>query len=674
MELETGGKIKEQYRIIFLRQINKELNEIKIIYKFKIDVDEITTIKDLKYYIINKYKDQKFCPCILSISIPFEDCFFYSELNDTPEKILKDCFPDKDIYIIIDFERKCDCGFNDLENLSKIEIFEKYNKEIIKLKHQIELLKSEKEELIKNNEELNRDILINFDKNLKMNKKGKNNITNTGDDEDSEDNEDSEDSDNNNTIKFIDNKLYLNSKFENFYDVIIDIQSIKDINIGWEIKMNKNGEKRFNEYKYKEALIIGIIGNSNRGKSFLLSKISKIELPTGTSIRTEGLSIKYPELDIYKNRNIILLDSAGLETPLLLEKENLKNKEDNEIVELLREKARDKLMTELFLQNFIVYNSNILISVVGILTYSEQKLLNRIREECKKTNKTLFIIHNLMTFTHIKQVQQYIKNYLLKDATFDLEERTIISSKKIEKNEKRVPYYYEKNNKIKIFHLIFANEGSEAGNYYNDFALNFFENSYQSVTHINSFDVIQRLKERFKELSKDLIEKNENNLWIEEKDFLNNAKILKEKRIRLKSPRDIVLKRCYIDELGFSNLRNNGFNPNYNYYEKDNKLIIRVEVPGNVDYLSSDIRYSENFTIIQIKGKKKKDKEPEDFEDNIFNIREFGEFIINIPIIKTIRNRKCNIYDKKGVFIIEYELEDKNNYKIFEFNGDDNEI
>ena len=89
--------------------------------------------------------------------------------------------------------------------------------------------------------------------------------------------------------------------FEDFYDIIIDIQSVKDINKGWQIKMNERGKKNYQLYKNKEILKIGVIGNSNKGKSFLLSKISKIKLPSGTSIRTEGLSIKYPELDGYKN-------------------------------------------------------------------------------------------------------------------------------------------------------------------------------------------------------------------------------------------------------------------------------------------------------------------------------------------------------------------------------------
>ena len=103
-----------------------------------------------------------------------------------------------------------------------------------------------------------------------------------------------------------------------FYDIIIDIKSVKDIIKGIEIKMSKRAKENYKDFISKELIKIGIIGNANKGKSFFLSRLSKINLPSSTSIRTEGLSIKYPELnDIFKNRNIALLDSAGQETPVL---------------------------------------------------------------------------------------------------------------------------------------------------------------------------------------------------------------------------------------------------------------------------------------------------------------------------------------------------------------------
>ena len=276
-----------------------------------------------------------------------------------------------------------------------------------------------------------------------------------------------------------------------FYDVIISINSIRDISKGWKIKLSE----RFKRYKVdlvnQKVIKIGVIGNSNKGKSFILSKLSKIPLPSGTSIKTEGLSIKYPDLSEYKNRRIILLDSAGMETPVLnpnndspiLKTNSIKNqpnddrkKELNSKIRYFQKKSREKQITELFLQNYIIHNSDILIVVVGILTYSEQKLLNRIKNELKRAkahNTSLYVIHNLMTYTTIAQVENYINEILLKSATFDLEEQKKINTKREIQNLK---FYYEINSDPKIFHLIFANEYSDAGKNYNQFTLSLMKN------------------------------------------------------------------------------------------------------------------------------------------------------------------------------------------------------
>ena len=446
--------------------------------------------------------------------------------------------------------------------------------------------------------------------------------------------------DNNIIVKKI--NVFDKKDFINFYDVIIDIKSIKDITKGWEIKMKEDTIQKYEEYKNQKIIKIGVIGNSNKGKSFLLSKMSKITLPSGTSIRTEGLSIKYPDLKLFKDRRIVLLDSAGLETPVLKKEneqkeeieENNENNEANqnnekEKMDILKdtpeqennqgenletnnlnkkdkkddffqEKSREKLITELFLQKYIIKYSDILIIVVGILTYSEQKLLNRIKLEIKraKLNKTLFIIHNLITYTSIDQVEEYIQDFLLKSATFNLEEGHYISTK-LGNNPGK--YYYEKNTNPKIFHLLFANEGSEAGKKYNIFTLDFLENNYQNVTDITTFDAIETVKESFNEISQEIFEKVEQ---VSEKVEFDNSN---QKLIKLKSPKIIKLKKCLIDELGFSNLRANAFQPLYNCFRKDDKFIIRCEIPGNSD-INSSIERSGEISVIKLSGEKKKIK------------------------------------------------------------------
>jgi HSP20 family molecular chaperone IbpA len=133
--------------------------------------------------------------------------------------------------------------------------------------------------------------------------------------------------------------------------------------------------------------------------------------------------------------------------------------------------------------------------------------------------------------------------------------------------------------------------------------------------------------------------------------------------MKKKKKKEITLKKCLIDELGFSNLKGNGFEPTYNFYKHktENKIIIRVEAPGN-SQIKYKIEYRGEKTIIQLTGVKNKDKEPEKLEDNDFNTREFGQFSIDIPL-KTedykILNEEPKMKFISGLFIIEFKLEEK---------------
>ena len=451
-----------------------------------------------------------------------------------------------------------------------------------------------------------------------------------------------------------------------FYDVIVNIQSIKDIAKGWNIKFSqriKNYEEFINIKENEKVLKIGIIGNSNKGKSFILSKLSHITLPFGTNIKTEGLSIKYPDLKNFKNRKIVLLDSVGLETPVINISKNEKGKKDNNINidkeeeengDYFIEKSREKLLTELFLQNYIIHNSDILIAVVGLLTYSEQKLLNKIKYEIKnaKLNKTLYIIHNLMTYTTIEQVETYIKDILLKSATFELEKHIQIDTKTESKNGE---CFYEKYSNPPVFHLIFANEYSKAGKYYNKYTLSFLENSFEKITDLKGFDILSTIKERFKAISEDIIEN-----FNDEIEFNDSNKNL----IKLKKPKEITLKKLFINKLEFPNIKTRKFEPNYSYYfNKANKqLIVNVEAPGSCKLVTS-IQFNGEYIIIKISGNKYSDD-----KTSIINERKFGPFSLEIPLklkefIKNekellIKNEKPKIEKKDGIFVIIYQLEE----------------
>ena len=135
--------------------------------------------------------------------------------------------------------------------------------------------------------------------------------------------------------------------------------------------------------------------------------------------------------------------------------------------------------------------------------------------------------------------------------------------------------------------------------------------------------------------------------------------------IKLKNEKEIILKKFLFDEIKFNFSEKNDFVPKYNVYTKDNKIIIKVEVPGNCD-IKDEVIQCDEYNIIKIKGEKKGDKEPEKLDDNIYNKREFGKFDFEIPLLKkefNIDYQKREITQEKGIIIIECKL---NNQKKIE--------
>ena len=224
--------------------------------------------------------------------------------------------------------------------------------------------------------------------------------------------------------------------------------------------------------------------------------------------------------------------------------------------------------------------------------------------------------------------------------------------------EKKVQKYQ---NEQDIFHRIYANanEDSEAGKYYNKFTLGFIKKFCMNIKDLGNFDVIQIIKERFIEKYEEIFEKNE-------KITMNSFENSNSKIIKLKNEKEIILKQCFIDELGFSNLKSNVFEPKYNIFKENNKIIVRVEIPGH-STIQSDIVDGEHYNYIKLTGKKLKDSKPEKMEDNIHNFRDFEDFSLEIPISKDHHlSRDYPSYQKvDGLHIIEYKLNEKQVFYLF---------
>ena len=131
------------------------------------------------------------------------------------------------------------------------------------------------------------------------------------------------------------------------YDIVLDITSFKDlVNGGWKVKYKDRARDNYLQKKEENQIIVGVIGNGNKGKSFFLEKLSGYQIPKGFNIKTEGLSIRY---GAQKNHIIAILDSAGQEAPLLKMDKYYKNddnitpnSEESQQIDAIKQKKKKK--------------------------------------------------------------------------------------------------------------------------------------------------------------------------------------------------------------------------------------------------------------------------------------------------------------------------------------------
>jgi len=481
---------------------------------------------------------------------------------------------------------------------------------------------------------------------------------------------------------------------------------------GWQLESNEEGFKKYEEKKDLENIVVSVIGNKNKGKSFILAKLSKIEIPDGFNITTKGLSVIYPK---YKDKNIIFLDTAGFEIPLcenddvfsfktnneefkklkLNEEEKQKQIKDylseEEYITQTMEFTRDRQNTDYFLQKFILNSADILLCIVNQLNLSDHKFLNRIQEENK--DKKIFVIHNLKTLKTKADVNDYIDNILLKLVTSKLQKGRYIKIKdnknnNNDNNEEVNSIYYkqifeekEENKNREVIHLFMANDESEAGKFYNKSTLDFIKNQIISFVNNKKFPIIEKVKDFLFNHSEEFFNEpleNIDDIKIEEE---NEKKLLKYTN----KDKPYELKECYVDELGNANFIQTNYKPSYRIYKvkcndngkESNKLFLDIEISGEVDIKdieNPEIVNKNRQNIITITGKRNLTKGNSnkttttiksiaDYKSSYFdNNNKMFNLRIYIP------NEKCiigNLYKRKfdkvnGLYRFIYNIQEKN--------------
>jgi len=439
------------------------------------------------------------------------------------------------------------------------------------------------------------------------------------------------------------NESYSNKQLEKFYDIVINIKSLSSLTKpeGWPIEWNIKRKEVFERIKNKNLFKVGVLGNTNVGKTFLFSRLFNIDIPSGYSIITKGLSLKYNE-----DESFIILDSAGFQTPLIKDEELIldDSKNENEVSKNEEKHLKDdnlykdKIQTEKFIQNLIIYESDMLLVVVGKLTFNEQRLINKIKKGIEsgsngnnKIKIPIYIIHNLLNFQTKKQVEDYIKDILLKSASFNITKLPYFDLRNKNKgnDEKRTIFVENENeNEVQAYHLIMAREETEAGNYYNDFTYHFLKEQFNLFTKRKPLSIIEEVKNRFIEWSNDLLEEsiNKNNIEIVKDENNKEIKYIFIESEDKKDNNKIIPKACISDELDLSIYRSNGYEPPYYFYiENEEKLVLVLEIPGEnkIEEVYANIDTKE----IIVKGNKSK----KDSIKPLYNSTKFGKFNLHIP-------------------------------------------
>ena len=404
-----------------------------------------------------------------------------------------------------------------------------------------------------------------------------------------------------------------------FYDLVIKIDSFRNLkkkeqgDYGWDILYSKDFD--YDKRTKEELVRIGVVGNGNRGKSFILSKLTNFKVPSGFSIKTEGISLKYPDMKTKDGKGMVIIDSAGFETPLLesfdCKLDSLSNLDAKETNTKINDLAKDRAILEVFIQKYVLEYSDIIIAVVGQLTYSEQQLLLRIKRE--NTKKTIFIVHNLLNLETKQQVTDYIDNVLKKSLTQQTVERSMSNldeNKKVDGTVLNQTYYHEQytdnndhNMLYTIEHLIMAKEGTEAGNYYNQSAINFLSTSITTTTttKLYKYPVKTTIKNHLCRMSGDFFESSipKNNIIVGEVTIDN----IKKNKLYIDGyNKDIILKLINFDSFGFKSFLGRIYQPSYCFYIVDNVDKLPIKKTKSELQIEGDKPYYILVLIVEIPG------------------------------------------------------------------------
>ncbi len=434
-----------------------------------------------------------------------------------------------------------------------------------------------------------------------------------------------------------------------FYAGVINITHISDLQQGWEVKINN--WRQFLDLSKRKGTIVTVVGNYNKGKTFLFELLSGTKMPYGFNNNTQGISIVYlNDSEGVQDTPVIGLDTRGGSLPLdlsllkkrLSELETARNSGDvldrdqkeKDEDDILRQILRDHEATEDIIQNFILEEASIICVMLSDLTFEDQKLVNKIKKKFKNDgSKKIIVIHNLYHTHYNHDIEYKINEFISKAFLLQKENFTYVIE-----NKNRAYFAEEHSRQGLIPHVILAKEGTEAGNCYNEPTIKYLRSCIQANDKNKSVNIVDafynHLQRNLFTYVKCIPDLYPDNIKLERD---TNQKPV---RIYLDQKDNFEMKAACFDEFGHLSILDDEFQPPYsikieNISETEKYFCLMVECPGfqkvKDNIYSWVVPYAEEF-LIRIKGQKKENL-PESAK-NVVDNRHFGAFCIETERFK----------------------------------------
>jgi len=424
------------------------------------------------------------------------------------------------------------------------------------------------------------------------------------------------------------------------YDLVIHIDSLRDLmGAGWKLsysEYNKLAKQKIKDSLNSSKISIGLIGYENVGKTHFLNKLCGDNLPLGFNYHTQGLSFKISENE---NFPFIYADAAGCGKPFPYFMNSISEKDQkDQNIEEKTDIVNDRIMTETFIQDFILATCNIILIMLGQLTQENQKMIERIIRNYH--NKKIFIIHNFLNLAHIESVEEKIKRDIIE--AFPVKEQPLIvyEAKKdqIKRNNKQ---YIEERKGNCISHMVYAREETEAGNYYNENTIESIKMFLRTDLNFKKFNLVESFNEFCSK------EKLKTYLSLENKE-VKDLKISEiDNHLQLNKKISFKIKQGVFNAFGtliIDNVQENEYEPAYKVYESDIKFTIFISIPGRV-------RESDDKVVLKsVKEDQTKGIQIEGICGNIFKKVKEDEFMRKEGVITGNFNKRILFCDQEKDF------------------------